>query len=374
MSATKPPNLTAIERDTYFPMYNWLKLLRNWLIKSFDGVYTTLADYVLLVSPSGGQTLTGQFTFDAGPHALPKVVHNTPVETWSTLKAYNTIYQYSPDSYSYGIYLDSTNAGVTTLMDLATTTKILEWTSSTKYLETQALRIVGDFGNSVITDRTSLIPNADNQPCHFQLIPRGTSNTASIRVYSGEDLANASVATFGVNTATEVRINSFKNGTASFLPVCFYINSVECFRIDNDGRISGKYLHNNAGSLTGTTQGYIASGTYTPTATNVTNATAGTCEVAKWTRLGNVVSVSGRMSLTPTVAATTTVWGLSLPIASGFTNTSDLNGLVHTGLLAAADRPGVINADTTNDRANLSIRSSSAAAEDYYYMFQYEVL
>jgi hypothetical protein len=365
--ATNPPNLPGKEKDTGFVMYDWLKRMRQWAIDSYNL-------YVLKESPSPGQTLTGTFTFNADPSYGTTFNVNTPAYYWDTVRFSNGFLIYSPDLTSTQIGMYSDGFGYFSIYDDATPRNILGYDTNLRYLETSALRILGDFSNATVASRTSFQTSSANGATHTQAIPTGTSTTSSFRASGTSDIANANIGSFGVTTGTEVRIQSTVAGTVTtYIPIVVYNGGVEVFRFETDGRVSGTKLH-NTGTVTGTTQQYIASGTYTPTATDITNSTAGTCEVAKWTRVGNVVSVSGRMALTPTAAATTTVWGLSLPIASNFAATSDLNGLVNTSDVASTTRAGFINADTTNDRANLTIRSSTNASENYYYMYQYEVL
>lgn len=367
MPLTMPPNLPGKEKDTGFVMYDWLKRMRQWFIDSYNL-------YVLKDSPSPGQTLTGTFTFNTDPVYSTTFNVTTQAFFYDITRFTNEVAIYSPDLTSTQVRMYSDGFGYFSIYDADALRSILGYDVNTRYLDTSALRLVGDFSNATVANRTSFTSNAANGACHIQAIPVGTSTTSSFRTSSTNDIGNANVGSFGITSGTEVRIQSTVAGTVStYIPIVIYNGGVEIFRFETDGRVSGTKLH-NTGTVTGTTQQYIASGTYTPTATNVTNATAGTCEVAKWTRVGNVVSVSGRMALTPTAAATTTVWGLSLPIASNFAATSDLNGLVNTSDVASTTRAGFINADITNDRANLTIRSSTNASENYYYMYQYEVL
>lgn len=71
----------------------------------------------------------------------------------------------------------------------------------------------------------------------------------------------------------------------------------------------------------------IVSGTYTPTAagvTNITSVTAGSCQ---YMRVGNVVTVSGRMDQVVTTSTGTTRWSITLPIASNLSSDAKLAGV-----------------------------------------------
>jgi len=98
----------------------------------------------------------------------------------------------------------------------------------------------------------------------------------------------------------------------------FYTNNTLKLTLTADGRLYGSALHNNAGAVTGTTDQYIASGTYTPTLTAVANIGTLSASVAQWMRVGNVVTVSGHFTGTPSSVGASMQIGISLPIASTF--------------------------------------------------------
>lgn len=138
-----------------------------------------------------------------------------------------------------------------------------------------------------------------------------------------------------------------------------------------DGRLYGNALHNNAGGVTGTTNQYIASGTYTPTLTGVTNVGASTAYACQWIRVGNVVTVSGLFNIDFTAAAATEL-GISLPIASNFAATSNCAGTAVPN--SATEDSCFIQADTTNDRAQVVVTSVGTADTAYSFTFTYVVL
>lgn len=141
--------------------------------------------------------------------------------------------------------------------------------------------------------------------------------------------------------------------------------------ITTDGRVYGAALHNNAGAVTGTTNQYIASGTYTPSLTNTTNVAASTAAVCQWIRVGNVVSVSGTVSIDAT-AAGIMVMGMSLPIASNLTAASQCGGTACAEGTSTFDT-GYIVGDTTNDRATFNCYATVTANNTWSFHFQYLV-
>jgi hypothetical protein len=141
--------------------------------------------------------------------------------------------------------------------------------------------------------------------------------------------------------------------------------------IYSDGRIAGRALHNN-GTVTGTTDQFIASGTYTPTLTNNTNLAASTAYQCQWLRVGNLVTVSGRADVDPTAAAASTILYISLPIASNFATTENCAG--------TANAPGVVSesaavgANIANDVAAMQWFTTTTANHAMYFTFTYEIL
>lgn len=120
-----------------------------------------------------------------------------------------------------------------------------------------------------------------------------------------------------------------------------------------------------------TGNGNIGWGTYTPTLTNVADLDASTAYVCQYMRVGNVVTVSGKVDVDPTAGATETRLGLSLPIASNFTANQQLAGIGHS---LADDETAAIYADTTNDRAELYFTSVGTASHEMFFTFTYQVI
>lgn len=152
--------------------------------------------------------------------------------------------------------------------------------------------------------------------------------------------------------------------------VGFATNSTNRLVITSDGRLYGTALHNNAGAITGTTTQYIASGTYTPTLTHVLNITASTSQVCQWIRVGNVVTVSGMITIDPTAGSTASQIDISLPIASNLSTAGQLGG---TGCVAiAAGVAAAISGNLALDRARYDFTSDSSGANlGHAFTFQY---
>lgn len=114
----------------------------------------------------------------------------------------------------------------------------------------------------------------------------------------------------------------------------------------------------------------VLSGTYTPTLTNVTNITASTGYECQYLRVGNTVTVSGKVDIDVTLGAASEL-GLSLPIASGFTAEENAGGTASSP--AAASLVSAVKADATNDRAAFVFTAVSLTNDSYWFEFTYQI-
>lgn len=143
---------------------------------------------------------------------------------------------------------------------------------------------------------------------------------------------------------------------------------------------SGTHTGTPTGSLQTTSSGNIiegpvlASGTYTPTLTNGTNVSSSTASSCQYMRVGNTVTVSGKVNVTPTSTGATLL-GISLPIASAIANDNECGGTSNVG--NTTDLFGSIRGDATNDRAELIYTIGvlgTTSAQDWFFTFTYRIL
>jgi hypothetical protein len=113
-----------------------------------------------------------------------------------------------------------------------------------------------------------------------------------------------------------------------------------------------------------------AAGTWTPTASSLTNLDATTSYICHYIRVGNQVIFSGAIDLDPTATGTASVL-LTLPIASNFAAIADASGVAQNRTATAS---GVIYADTANDRLKLEIETSATANTQVYFSGAYTVI
>jgi hypothetical protein len=90
-------------------------------------------------------------------------------------------------------------------------------------------------------------------------------------------------------------------------------------------------------------------------------------------RVGNVVTVSGRVDVDPSSAGgANTVLDISLPVASALANQNECAGVAKDA--SEVDQAGVIEAEATNDRARLRFNSVQTANIAIMFTFSYRVL
>ncbi len=116
----------------------------------------------------------------------------------------------------------------------------------------------------------------------------------------------------------------------------------------------------------------IASGTYIPTLSNVANLGASTAYQCQYLRVGSTVFVSGRVDVDPTLPATVTQLGISLPVASSLESTVDCAGTAFASGIAAQ---GVaIRADEANNRAEMIWVAGDVTNQPMFFSFGYEII
>jgi hypothetical protein len=113
----------------------------------------------------------------------------------------------------------------------------------------------------------------------------------------------------------------------------------------------------------------IAGGTWTPTLTNVTNAAASSVlQDFTYTRVDNVCTGGGALSIDPTATGTVQV-DFTIPIASAFVTSYDLNGIGSSG--NTTNGVAALIADTTNDRCSIFFTAADTANRNWRVNFQY---
>jgi hypothetical protein len=190
--------------------------------------------------------------------------------------------------------------------------------------------------------------------------PRTGTNVIGARMIIAGGLGTGNAVSGGVRLSVPVPTGS--GTTAQGLQ--------QALDIDGNRNIRAYGLHNNATANGSASNQDIRSGTYTPTCTAGSNFDAFTCNTFQWLRVGNVVTVSGTITVDATTASASTTGRFDLPVASNLAVTADLSGTTGT----TSNEAGLVIADTVNDAVSLSYRAVGTASQTMSIHFTYEVL
>ena len=134
------------------------------------------------------------------------------------------------------------------------------------------------------------------------------------------------------------------------------------------------------GDLTGkptTLSGYgiadATPGVYAPTRSAEANTDANvTMSEAQYMRVGTTVTVSGRFTINPTLAATVTSFEFTLPVASNIGAVEDLAGVAFCGAIAGLG--AAITGSVANNTAVVSFISSDLTEQTWSFTLTYQVI
>lgn len=129
-------------------------------------------------------------------------------------------------------------------------------------------------------------------------------------------------------------------------------------------------IANSSGTLS--TSNTITSGTYTPTASNAQNAGTITAYGHQYTRIGNIVTVSGVVQYTTTASGVVSAIEITLPFSTTFTSTLEATG---TATCSSNFIAGYVSGNNLNNKAVISFKAgASGTVVVANYTFQYQVL
>jgi len=120
----------------------------------------------------------------------------------------------------------------------------------------------------------------------------------------------------------------------------------------------------------------VDAGTYTPTISSTTNVTSSTARQSFYKRIGNIVTVSGVITMYVTANAYTELT-ISLPIASAIATQYEVTG---SGIVWVSGAPQVSTLITSNIASDAAMMyfepggSVPGASRDFQYTFTYIIL
>jgi len=188
----------------------------------------------------------------------------------------------------------------------------------------------------------------------------------------------------GSLTATAYLHLANGQSTASNAPLKFYLAGSGILTTPEAGAVEALvdtlYYTGNAASrskigLVTAGSPFIASGIATPTATNGTNVSASTPGQTQYIRVGNTVTVSGYIDITCTSANITSQIDLTIPVASAFTNTTQLSGTMLEAVTGVASPGhGTVVSQATDDRLSIDFTPRATGSLSYRFTYTYQVL
>lgn len=116
----------------------------------------------------------------------------------------------------------------------------------------------------------------------------------------------------------------------------------------------------------------VLSGTFSPTATIISNMDAVTVSEVQFLRIGNTVTVSGRVTVDPTTTVTSTSFRITLPVASNLAAINQCGGTA--AAIAIAGQVAGIYADATNNEAIFQWIAADVTNQEMYFTFTYRVI
>jgi hypothetical protein len=100
---------------------------------------------------------------------------------------------------------------------------------------TTGQKIVGDFTNATVSNRTNFVTSTANSATGIYALPSGTSTAAAWQAANNSDPTNASKILIATNGSTDVQLVSGVNGTGTYLPLSFYNGGAGRFVIGTSG-------------------------------------------------------------------------------------------------------------------------------------------
>jgi hypothetical protein len=347
---------------------------REWECRSYPTATGTAPAFVVTYTVAPAALRTGQvYTFTAhaaavgtdtlnantlGAKNIMKVIAGVKTATaandWYTNDKIACVYDGTDMVWSNRGVSPAASDTVSGIVELATTTETLTGTDAARAVTPDSLAALWEQGSDIASAGTISVGEGG----YFAVT--GTTTITDIDFATTKSGRIAWFVFAGALTLTHNATTLILPGAKDILTVA---GDVACFISEGGDNVRClSYVR---------TQVPPNSGTYTPTLFNTTNVAASTAYVAHWMRVGNIVTVAGRVDIDPTTTGISTVLGVSLPIASDFANDSEIGGCCN----AVANISALaVWGDVTNNRALIQGIVGSASAFAAMFTFTYRVI
>lgn len=210
-----------------------------------------------------------------------------------------------------------------------------------------------------ITDRT------DGYPLFVQITGVATISPFGIWVKSGKPLA-----------VIMDYVNGYQGETNPFIAVFDenrQLNIPNKIIIADSSKGAGKLLVSDANGQGTWTDPDFGSGTFNPSLSGLVNIASIAFYAAQYIRVGNVVTVSGKVIIDPISTLTLTQIESTLPIASDFANEFELAGS-GASTTSSPCEPIAIKANTSTNKAQINYFPVSTGSNDFFYSYTYLII
>lgn len=217
----------------------------------------------------------------------------------------------------------------------------------------------------------------------LQIEATGTDHQLSVR-NTGTTASDDAIILIGTNsTGTTATASGFYFGDADSSSIGqllyrhsnnsleFVTNNTTALTLSATGGVS---LVRTAVTSPANSDGNLFSGTYTPSLVNTLNIASSTAGPCQYMRVGNVVTVSGQVTVDATTAGASTILRMSLPISSTLTTSAYCGGAGASVTSGAYGNSMAILGDTSANNAEFRWLPTLATAQIYNFTFTYQVV
>jgi hypothetical protein len=307
--------------------------------------------------------------------------------------------QISDNKHQVSLYSNPSVYDEANLSYLKVDTELVEIKTPTLYILSPDIEVIGDWNQVGFNNYPTFISGSGSGTNRISFIPYGgLNNSMDFYVTTIDTSGVVGTATLGLNPY--LGFNAISQGLSG-VPNRITVDTVGVYLIGgSDGteakvNSNGLVLPNKNSDPTGENGAMYyntfsntarifengawrnqtftdSSGTYTPTATSITNIASSTPRKSNWSKVGNIVTVSGSVTIT-TSAIGLTQLGLSLPIFSNFATIYEGAGnVIATG---TTTHSGIVYSDVANDYVVIEFRHAGAlGADDFRFTYSYEIL
>jgi len=262
----------------------------------------------------------------------------------------------------------------------------------TKYLDTETSQnSYGEYidGNVFFAkripfaDRNSAVSSVGSNVYTINLTDGATvysgSLTATSFIKSGGTSSQFLKADGSVDNNTYLTSLSNLSAGSGLIGTAYNGSAAQTFRVDT-GRAAAQII--NGSSLNKVRDSIVnliptstpTAGYYTPTISGTVNVTSSTMNECRWTRIGDIVTVSGSVLILPTTISSSVGFQITLPIDTEHPSIYELSGVGSATELSINKLVNITGLTSSNTAAFNYVASQNSASDVLSFMFTYKVI